>query len=112
MELTVAVSPEFEVTGEQVAHAWNRDEASTKVAVARVVPPADHYNASELLGHAVIVLGSLTAGVTANGIYDLLKRVLKGNAKGRQMYFKKIEKSDGTTITEMRLSDDGTADRG
>ncbi|MEU0878031.1 hypothetical protein ABZ345_05485 [Lentzea sp. NPDC005914] len=112
MELVLAVSPEFEMTGEQVAHSWNLDEASTKVAVARAAPPAEHYNAAELMGHAVVVLGSLASGVAANGIYDLLKRVLKRNAKGRQMYFKKIEKPDGKTITEIRLSDDGTADRG
>lgn len=111
MEFVVAVSPEFEVNGEQMAHAWNLDEVSTKVAVARAVRPAEHYNASELMGYAVVVLGSLASGVTANAIYDLLKHQLTRNAKGRQMYFKKIETPDGKKITEIRLSDDGTVDR-
>ncbi|WP_433260780.1 hypothetical protein ACQPZF_25035 [Actinosynnema sp. CS-041913] len=111
MELMVAVSAEFGVRSEQLAHAWNVGEDGPRVAVARPVTPADHYNASELLGQAVIVLGSLAGGVTANAIYDLLRRLLKRNARGRELYFQKTEKPDGTSIIEVRLSDDGPTDR-
>jgi hypothetical protein len=111
LELTVAVSAEFGVTSEQVAHSWNMEEASSQVAVARPVPRTDHFNASEQVGQAVVLLGTLAGGVTANMIYDLLRGVLKRNARGRQLYFKKIEKADGTSIIEVRFSDDGRTDR-
>jgi hypothetical protein len=111
LELTVAVSAEFGVTSEQVAHSWNMEEASSQVAVARPVPRTDHFNASEQVGQAVVLLGTLAGGVTANMIYDLLRGVLKRKARGRQLYFKKIEKADGTSIIEVRFSDDGRTDR-
>lgn len=107
----MAVSAEFGVTSEQVAHRWNLEEASSRVAVARPTPRTDHFNASELVGQAVVLLGSLAGGVTANLIYDLLRGLLKRDAKGRQIHFKKIEKPDGTSILEVRLSEDGRSGR-
>ena len=85
------------------------------------LPPADTgrvavtggtlYYESRGNGQAVVLLGSLAGGVAVNLIYDLLGDLLKRNARGRQFHFKKIEKPDGTSIIEVRLSDDGRSGR-
>ena len=70
MELRVAVSDAFGLSGADVAHGWNMAEEAA-AAVAKPVEPGDHFTAAKLVGQAIVVLGSLAGGVTSNMIYDL-----------------------------------------
>ena len=106
MDVIVVVSGEYGLAADEIAHAWNTDEANTRTAVARAVDGRlEHYGIADILGAAVVVLNSVTMDLAASLIADRIRSIVAPRARGREIHYTEVVKPDGTRIVELRLTE-------
>lgn len=77
---------------------WNCDPECASLAVASPPPPARQEYAGEILDGVLMVLGSVSSGIAANALYDLLASRL--NRPGKTVTYRTAKFPDGTEVTE------------
>ncbi|GAB2934576.1 hypothetical protein GCM10027280_23030 [Micromonospora polyrhachis] len=106
MDVIVAVDDEFGVTASEFAHQWNMSADHASVAVARPhTGRPGRFDPGALIDGTLVVLGSLATGVAGNALYDLIKRLLSRQARGREVYYRRTERPDGSSVVEFRLTE-------
>ena len=103
MEYQIALSPDLGLSPADFVTAWNEEAEAGSVAEARLTPSTSTSYDPLLLG-VVAVLGSIGTSVTANAIYDLIKKVLakkgvpQAATPSTHIQIMEIKKPGGTDI--------------
>jgi hypothetical protein len=99
MEYQLVLSPKLEMNPADFVAAWNDDPDAHAAAEARL-SDASSKSLGDITAMSLaidFVLG-VTSGMTASGLYDLIKQVIQKQGVHKRTRYMEVTKPDGTHI--------------
>ena len=101
MEYLLVVSPDLDLSAEEVAAAWNADASTRALASLRLSPSSAQQFDQTLVDIVVTLASTVSIGLFTNALYDVLKTVLKKKGEDkprRHMKLTQLDQPDGTHL--------------
>jgi hypothetical protein len=101
MDYQIALSPDLNLTPTDFIAAWNEAPECRAVAEARLAKSVSAQY--DPLSVGVAALGSVAAGVAANALYALIKRIVVKKGVTKQTEFVAIDFPDGSRLIVVKI---------